>query len=688
MSDTKKINDDSNGSPLLTGAATVGSVIGQDYRLLQLIGQGGMGVVYKAEHRLIPGKIYAIKLLHAHAVTDSNLKRFHREAQALGKLSHQGIVRIYNFGLDSQSNLYYVMEYLEGESLSDYLKRQGPLAEPDCIRLFISVAKALGHAHRHGIIHRDLKPSNLMLCPSTDGPFGDVKIVDFGLVRLAIDNSEEKQALTATGEIFGTPYYMSPEQSVGADVNAASDVYSLGCTMFEALTGAPPFKGENAFKTLYMHQYQEPPWLKQVAASQDYSDGLEELVYKMLRKNPLERYQNMERLVQDLERLDQGLPIGFVATTGFEAAPKTVEMATQQAAGPSWRIWSLVVVFVVGLMLLAGIGANWLLHLPVAEKQKNAPVVSNPERMVVIEVDNEPAYFIHNNVLCVKPGANPNQLKALSHRDFEGIVFDGEFGEGSWSEIFSAMKSFKKTKFVRLAGMRMDRPNTDTLANLPETNDLSLCNSRLDFDSLIDHQIWAKYSQFTIEKIDPYKNCKNEQLVIVTDKLFKAIGANNHVSVFSLTRMRFSAAGLRSLLAGSRAVGINFGRCRIDAAMLKDICQSPSLKTACIYEQFYTFAQVKNAVSGAPSLKSLVLSRPVVKPELIQAVRERFSDYQDPSIHWTDGEIAAIKKLGVDLKFKDSDYVFLPALDDWHGSKEILALPFNVEGGHALELSP
>lgn len=214
-----------------------------------------MGVVYKAEQRLIPGKIYAIKLLHAHAITESNLKRFHREALALGKLSHQGIVRIYNFGLDSESNLYYVMEYIEGESLSNYLKRKCPLIERDCIRLFISMAKVLSHAHRHGIIHRDLKPSNLMLCTSNDDPFGGVKVVDFGLVRLAIDKSEEKQALTATGEIFGTPYYISPEQSVGADVTAASDVYSLGCTMFEALTGAPPFKGESAFKTLYMHQY-------------------------------------------------------------------------------------------------------------------------------------------------------------------------------------------------------------------------------------------------------------------------------------------------------------------------------------------------------------------------------------------------------------------------------------------------
>jgi len=685
MSDTKKINGDSNDSSLHTGVVTIGSIIGQDYRLLQLIGQGGMGVVYKAEHRLIPGKIYAIKLLHAHAVTESNLKRFHREALALGKLSHQGIVRIYNFGVDSESNLYYVMEYLEGESLADYLKRQGPLTEPDCIRLLISVAKALGHAHRHGIIHRDLKPSNLMLCPVTDDPFGDVKIVDFGLVRLAIDNSEEKQALTATGEIFGTPYYMSPEQSVGVDVTAASDVYSLGCTMFEALTGAPPFKGENAFKTLYMHQYQEPPWLKQVAASKDFSDGLEALIYKMLRKNPLERYQNMERLVQDLERLAQGLPIGFDATTGFETAPKAFAVTERQGTGPGWRVMSLLACVVLFLIVVAGYSAHWFLRLPLTSTSK--PIANNTELSKLPAEDKDPSLLVYQSELNVKPGASLVELAKLSRRKFKKIVFDGEVSEGGWADIFAAVKPFKSTSEIYVCSMRLDEHETTALSNLPQAESLTLSNSRIALNSLAQSQLWRNCKNLYLEKIDPYQACPNEQLVVSTDNLLKAIGANNKLDTFAITRMRFGAAGLKSFLTGSKAQALIFSRCRITPQMLKDICQCRSVKTVYVYETFFDFEQVNNAVTGAPTLKRLVLTRPVIKAEAVQAVRERFGEFNDPSIHWTKAQISAIKKRGVDLEFKSSNYVFLPVFDDWRSQRDLITLPSKSEFANELELA-
>lgn len=236
--------------------------------------------------------------------------------------------------------------------------------------------------------------------------------------------------------------------------------------------------------------------------------------------------------------------------------------------------------------------------------------------------------------------------------------------------------------------MSMDRPNTAKLANLPESDELSLCDSKLDFEALIDKRIWAKYHRFSIEKIDPDKTCTYKQLVIATDKLLKAIGANDHFNIFTLTRMRFSSARLKSLLAGTRAEDMSFGRCPIDAAMLKDVCQKQGLKRVCIYDQFYSFAQVKNAVGGAPSLKHLVLSRPLVKPELVRAVRESDSDYKDPSIHWTDGEIAAIKKMGIDLKFKDTEYIFLPAFDDWHDIQDTMDSSSGLEDRKAREMSP
>lgn len=180
-----------------------------------------------------------------------------------------------------------------------------------------------------------------------------------------------------------------------------------------------------------------------MAASLDFSDGLEELIHKMLRKNSLERYQDMERLVQDLERLEQGLPIGFVATTGFESSPKAVEMATRQVSGPSLRIWILVIVLILGFMMFAGIGAYWLLRLPAVSSQKAMPVYNDLGRMPISEGDSEPVFYFNYDVLSIRPGVNLNDLRALSRRGFAGIVFEGTVKEDRWSEIFTAMKSLK-----------------------------------------------------------------------------------------------------------------------------------------------------------------------------------------------------------------------------------------------------
>src|SRR5581483_5836860 len=215
----------------------VGENVG-NYRVLQQIGEGGMGVVYLAEHTVI-GKKAALKmLLPAYCKSEAIVTRFFNEARATAKLQHPGLIEIYDFGHHTDGSAYIVMEFLDGESLAALLKRKGPLDLQLVIELSRQIAGALQAAHAAGIVHRDLKPDNVFLIPSEELKCGlRAKVLDFGIAKL-IDQGSPSQMKTRTGVLMGTPAYMSPEQCRGASrVDHRADIYSLGCMMFEMASG-------------------------------------------------------------------------------------------------------------------------------------------------------------------------------------------------------------------------------------------------------------------------------------------------------------------------------------------------------------------------------------------------------------------------------------------------------------------
>ncbi len=216
-----------------------GDIIGDSYRLKKLIGQGGMGYVFRAEH-LIIGKEYALKMLAPDQINEVTWSRFQSEGKAIARLDHPNIVKIYNMGVDRGDCPYYVMDLLDGVALSDCIADKLPLSLDEILEMFIQLASGFGYAHSRGIIHRDVKPSNVVLVDS-GGQYPTAKIVDFGIAKLVGANDLHHQSLTATGEIFGSPYYMSPEQCLGTEIDHRADIYSLGCTLFEVLCGHPPF---------------------------------------------------------------------------------------------------------------------------------------------------------------------------------------------------------------------------------------------------------------------------------------------------------------------------------------------------------------------------------------------------------------------------------------------------------------
>lgn len=293
-----------------------------------------MGTVYLAEHVLIK-KDYALKILEPNQITAENWSRFQTEGKAIAKLDHQHTVKIFNMGIDDSGFPYYAMELIEGISLHELLLSDKKPNLDELTTIFSQIASALGYAHGKGIIHRDLKPSNIML---TNRPFSAsksgtkerqlpmAKLVDFGIAKLVGLDSQGKQRLTATGQIVGTPLYMSPEQCLGRTLDHRSDIYSFGCSLFMALCGRAPFVGNSATETLMMHLEAKPPTLEQTSGIA-YGASLEALIAKLLAKKPEDRYQSMKLIELDLERVRQNRPVATeIHSIGFDKAqPRPAE---------------------------------------------------------------------------------------------------------------------------------------------------------------------------------------------------------------------------------------------------------------------------------------------------------------------------------------------------------------------------
>lgn len=275
-----------------------------DYEILGLLGTGGMGYVYEARHRVL-NKVYALKTIKADRLNETIWRRLQVEAQAIARMNHPNIVGIHNFGMHD-GRPFYVMDLLKGNSLAERLKK-GPVPVEEAIAIFIEVCCGLNYAHKKGIIHRDIKPGNIIILAKADASGATVKIVDFGIAKLAGTSDPSNQHLTSMGEIFGSPLYMSPEQCLAKRTDARSDVYSVGCTLFETLTGQPPFRGNNQVQTMMLHQSAPAPTLAEKAPRLHFPDALEAVLAKMLAKKPMERYQNLAAAAEDLEQLSSAL---------------------------------------------------------------------------------------------------------------------------------------------------------------------------------------------------------------------------------------------------------------------------------------------------------------------------------------------------------------------------------------------
>jgi serine/threonine-protein kinase len=373
------------------------TVFAERYTILEVLGKGGMGVVYKARHDLMD-RLVAIKMMLPQLVSDDvSLARFQREARAASKIAHQNVIAIHDFGITPDTGVaYLVMDYVEGETLGAAIKRDGQLGVTRAVKIFLQVCDALVTAHQQGIIHRDLKPGNIMLVTQHDKQKDFIKVLDFGVAKLAsAENETDQQRLTTTGEIFGSPVYMSPEQCSGGSLDARSDIYALGCVIYETITGEAPCIGKNALETISRHLTMTPASFAEARPDLYIPEWLEEVVFKSLQKDPNDRQQSMQELYDELSAGISATPNLTVSQSKLRAteARSSRESGSVQRAGSSAgtapgaaqtggnKILPVVAACIAVLVVLGG-AAIWFVqqtgHKQVPAVTQTAPPVKAP----------------------------------------------------------------------------------------------------------------------------------------------------------------------------------------------------------------------------------------------------------------------------------------------------------------------
>ncbi len=281
-----------------------GTIIDDRYVVLEQLGEGGMGSVYKAREVGLE-RIVAIKLLHPSLIGSQESRvRFSREGKILSSISHPQILQLYRFGFWNETLPFIAMEYIVGKTLRQITTETGGLNPDRCIAIGIQVCNAMNVAHTNNIVHRDLSPANIMLID--EHVCETVKIVDFGLSRMLPHLAETHEQLTQTGALVGSIYYMSPEQCSGKKADHRSDIYALGCVLFEALTSNPPFDADNPIALMHKHVTEPPQRLEEALPDKALPSGLSAIISKTLAKEPAERYQSMSEFKADLELVRDG----------------------------------------------------------------------------------------------------------------------------------------------------------------------------------------------------------------------------------------------------------------------------------------------------------------------------------------------------------------------------------------------
>ncbi len=381
----------------------LGAIIDDRYEVLAVIGEGGMGRVYRVRHRRL-GRAFALKALRVDLARDPILtERFIQEARAAAVVTHPNVVQINDFGTLDSGQPYFVMELLEGRTLTRILREEGPIEPGRCVTIARQIAEALAAAHAMGVIHRDLKPDNVILIRPS-GAHTTVKVLDFGLAKVAVSSR-----LTRPGVVFGTPHYMSPEQAGGESFDHRVDIYALGILMFEMVTGRVPFEADTYMGVLSKHMYAAPPKPRDYHAPAGALAGFEEVIAGCLAKNPADRWQNMTELARKLNALANSQTTKDRSSV---ADPSSSEPSGDLPSLPTVQSWHWYAVG-VGLLLLIVGGLCWLMStrdsLPARGTDAKSAHIILSASPSFSEISVGPIGVSLGSATPAQPSASPNQ---------------------------------------------------------------------------------------------------------------------------------------------------------------------------------------------------------------------------------------------------------------------------------------
>ncbi len=569
-------NDDTFTNPKahsLDGALFAnGEIIGGRYKVISLLGKGGMGLVYKVE-QVISREELALKTIHKNFLNETTIKRFENEARATFAVNHPNIISVKAYGLLDDQTPFMAMEIVDGETIAELLQDSGSLPIEVALPLIIQVCFGLAHAHENAVVHRDIKPSNIMIIKGRPiGTEGSVKILDFGIAKFSHREGGEIQALTKTGEIFGSPLYMSPEQCSRSKVDQRSDIYSLGCVIFETLTGKLPFKGNSALATLMMHQTNAPPRLGETSSKQKYPEDLERIVAKMLAKDPADRYQNLGVVAHDLSSILNRSDSSRISKKLSLEMPDNEDEETGSSIKRSFSFAAALVSLIFLLAIAVVSVMNFNAHRNVKADRERA--IEQKKLEDVIEISRHPETKNVGDSTALNKISIPELEKKLAG---SGNLLDLR-GAKVTAEMLEIISKAKHIDNINFLGSNIDNGALEKLSKLQLTN-ITLSNST--------------FNDLGAQKISQIENLRTIKAndTTITNKGLGYLSKLNKLSQIKIEGTNVDIDGLRKFCRNKLLQQVSLANCpKIKAQEQEQLAkQFPKISFVC--EGLYTPAQ-------------------------------------------------------------------------------------------------
>lgn len=616
-------------NPLAAPTIEPGTILLGKFRVVGLLGVGGMGSVYRVDHLLMERQ-FALKCLNKFQEANASWRRFQNEAKAAHLVDHPNLLKVFEFGLLESGQPFFLMELVEGKTLSDEIKDLGHLPIERAISIFIQVAFAVDYAHKQRIVHRDLKPSNIMLVPpKSEHEAESVRVVDFGIAKLTGVDEFNQQTLTQTGEVFGSPFYMSPEQCVGCPVDHRSDLYSLGCVFYETLTSAPPFMGESALATMMKHQNEIQLPLKEASMGMSYPAPLEKIISRLLEKDPANRYQTAGQLADDLISLEQAIKEHKQQISG---QGPTLVSSMQNGAGVSRLdqfVKTLTLAKFIGIALsmylLGGFSFFALLTMlnkqgvktavigePTAEPQAsqeglqfwsqvegNKKIFYFPEKLIGMLVGDNGSKALAVGRVMVPLGVKTGLI--CSTQTFDKLEFLERFRPDEMylidfnanyasPEYLNALKRFTELRVLNVSGTAFSDKDLALISNFKNLKFLNLSHTDVDCSNLLKYPVALKLNclelshtfgtDIIIKSIEKFPNLQSLCLNAcgLTDIEMKNLARSKSIRVLSLDTNTITEAGINYLLPMKTLEWLDINRTPVTPRVAAVLKKFPNLK--------------------------------------------------------------------------------------------------------------